>query len=195
VDRPWGSGDTHVYKEILVEPVPWIEMACEEAKASVVDGGGPFGAVLIQVDDETGEVLRYWKDRNHVVEWNDPTAHAEVSVIRSACHELGVFDLGRIPKEGSRMHQEGETSHCEIYSSCEPCPMCYSAISWARILVLVFAATRHEASEPGVDLSDAEMHEEVRLEYGDREVRVYQALCSNARDAFELWKRGGNVRY
>ncbi|MGD2142315.1 MAG: nucleoside deaminase, partial [Candidatus Bathyarchaeota archaeon] len=124
-----------------MEPNCWIEMACNEAKQSLEMGGGPFGAVLLQIDDETGEVIRLWKDHNHVVEQRDPTAHAEISVIRSACRELGVHLLGRIDKAQSRLPQKGETSHCEIYSSCEPCPMCFSAILWARIPVLVFSAS------------------------------------------------------
>ena len=81
-------GVAHTYKEILVKPNRWIEMACREAKNSVKVGGGPFGAVLLQIDDETDRVIRLWMDHNHVIEYIDPTAHAEVSVIRAACQEL-----------------------------------------------------------------------------------------------------------
>jgi len=173
----------------------WLEMACEEAKASVGEGGGPFGAVLVQVDDETGRAIRCWRDRNHVVELSDPTAHAEVSVIRSACSELGVFHLDMIDRDESRLPQDGSTSHCEIYSSCEPCPMCYSAIAWARIPVLVFAATRFEASAPQVGFRDEEMHRELCKPYWERSVQVYHANSSRAAEAFDLWRRSGNKMY
>jgi tRNA(Arg) A34 adenosine deaminase TadA len=185
----------HLYTGILVEPCRWITEACEEAVASVEAGGGPFGAALIQVDDETSQVLRYWRDRNHVTEYRDPTAHAEVSVIRSACHELNVHDLGAITRAESRLPQAGETSHCEIYSSCEPCPMCYAAIRWARIPVLVFSATRHEASHPDVGFSDREIYEDMARGYSDGGMRVYQAVCPGSLEAFEAWKRSGNPRY
>ena len=183
----------HVYDDILVERNPWIELACDEAVRSVRMGGGPFGAVLLQIDDETNEVIRYWKDHNHVVEHSDPTAHAEVSVIRAACIELGVHDLGRIERGQSRMPQTGERSHCEIYSSCEPCPMCYAAIHWARIPVLVFSATCLDASEAG--FSDAEIYEELRRGHGERSIRVHQALCSGTLEALRLWREADNPRY
>ncbi|TRO54329.1 nucleoside deaminase [Candidatus Bathyarchaeota archaeon] len=185
----------HLYTDILVEPNRWIEEACEEARMSVEAGGGPFGAVLIQVDDETDRVLRYWRDRNHVTEYKDPTAHAEVSVIRSACRELDVYDLGTVMRPESRLPQAGETSHCEIYSSCEPCPMCYAAIKWARIPVMVFSATRHEASHPDVGFSDKDVYEDLEKNYQDRDTVVRQAVCTKALDAFEAWKRSGNLRY
>ena len=116
------------YDGIEVESNKWQKMACEEALISAQNKGGPFGAVIVQIDDENGEVIRYWRNHNHVTEWNDPTAHAEVSTIRVACKELGVFDLGTIHKEKSKLPQKGVTSHCEIYVNSEPCPMCYAAI-------------------------------------------------------------------
>lgn len=188
-DRP------HMYEGVTVAPNPWVEMACEEAKASVERGGGPFGAVLLQIDDETNEVIRYWRDHNHVTEFSDPTAHAEISVIRSACHELGVHNLGEIRGDESALPQKGRISHCEIFCSCEPCPMCYAAIAWARIPILVFSATRYEAAQPGVDFSDAEIYEELEKRYEERSIRVYQAACDNALEPFELWKRSDNVRF
>jgi guanine deaminase len=180
---------------IEATPNRWLDLACEEAKESVQAGGGPFGAVLVQVDDETGRAIRYWRDSNHVVELSDPTAHAEISVIRSACGELGVFHLDRITKDESRLPQESPTSHCEIYSSCEPCPMCYSAIAWTRIPVLVFAATRFEASAPQVGFRDEDMHRELCKPYEERSVHVYHASNPCAAEAFDLWRRSGNKRY
>jgi tRNA(Arg) A34 adenosine deaminase TadA len=186
---------TLVSEEILVKPNRWIEMACQEAIDSVTVGGGPFGAVLLQIDDETRQVIRLWMDHNHVTEHLDPTAHAEISVIRAACQELGVIDLGRIEKSVSRLPQQGETSHCEIFSSCEPCPMCYSAIAWARIPALVFSASRFDASRGGVGFQDEELHADLMKDYPDRKIRVHQAPSSRALEAFELWKAGGFTRY
>jgi len=176
------------YHGTQAEPNKWLVMACEEAKKSVEEGGGPFGAVLLQVGDETGTVIRLWRDHNRVTEQSDPTAHAEVMVIRAACRELGTCDLGSIAGDG-------EPSHCELYSSCEPCPMCYSAVVWARIPVLVFSATRADASAPEIGFSDKEIHSELKKDYKSRSVRVYQAACSNAMEAFEMWKRSGNKMY
>ncbi len=177
-----------LYQGIQAEPNKWIVMACEEAKRSVEEGGGPFGAVLLQIGDETGMVIRLWKDYNRVTEYIDPTAHAEVMVIRAACRELGTYDLGSIGGDE-------ETSHCELYSSCEPCPMCYSAIVWARIPVLVFSATRADASDPEVGFSDEEIYSELKKDYKIRSIRVYQTTCGNTMEAFELWKKSENTRY
>ena len=185
----------HSYHMIRADSNKWIELACEEAVQSVKEGGGPFGAVLIQVDDYTNEAIRYWKDRNQVTESNDPTAHAEVSVIRSACHELGVFTLSDIRRSESKLPQVGETSHCELYSSCEPCPMCYSAAMWARIPVLVFSATRYDAAEPGVEFLDEQIHREVTKSYPERSVKVYWFPSENALKAFRLWRDSGNTKY
>jgi len=194
-DSITGNEKGDIYQDIMIESNPWIELACEEAKVSVEIGGGPFGAVILQIENETDEVIRYWKDHNHVTECNDPTAHAEISVIRSACHELGVFNLGKISKHESKLPQKGATSHCEIYCSCEPCPMCYSAMMWARIPVLVFSATRYDAAQPGVDFLDEEIHNELKKDYKDRSTQVFRALSQNALDAFELWKRSNNTLY
>jgi tRNA(Arg) A34 adenosine deaminase TadA len=188
-------GVTLVSEEILAKPNRWIEMVCQEAVDSVAEGGGPFGAVLLQIDDETNKVIRLWMDHNHVIEHLDPTAHAEISVIRAACRELGVIDLGHIEKSESRLPQEGEMSHCEIYSSCEPCPMCYSAIAWARIPALVFSASRFDASAEEVGFQDEELHAELTQDYSERKISVHQAPSSRALEAFEQWKKGGFTRY
>ena len=184
------------YKGIEVEDNKWMKMACEEALKSVQNGGGPFGAVIVQIDDSTGKVLRYWKNHNHVVEWDDPTAHAEVSTIRAACKELGVFDLGTIKKENAKLPQDGATSHCVIYSSAEPCPMCYSAICWARIPVLIFAATRYDAAQQGVNFSDEAIYDELSRPYSQRSMmKVYQSTTDNSLDAFNHWKRSKQTNY
>jgi len=185
----------HIYRDILVEPDKWIGEACQEAIRSVEAGGGPFGAVLVQVDDKTGEVIRTWKGRNKVADHNDPTAHAEISVIRLACNDLGVYDLGAIDRSKARLPQRCATSHCELYSSCEPCPMCYSAVLWARIPVLVFSATRYEASHPDVGFSDSAIYDDLQRDYADRCIRVRQSICSTTLDAFEKWKKSCNTIY
>ncbi len=186
-----------IYKGILGGTNRWLDMACQEALRSARNGGGPFGAVLVQIDDDTKRVLRYWKNHNHVTEWRDPTAHAEISVIRQACRDLGVFHLFRISRKESRLPQEGAFSHCEIYSSAEPCPMCYAAICWARIPALVFGATRFDAAAKGVDFSDAAIYEELSRAYGEREEfrRIRQGESPYSLDAFNYWKRSEKIEY
>jgi tRNA(Arg) A34 adenosine deaminase TadA len=184
-----------VYDGIEVLSNKWMDMACEEAKISVRHKGGPFGAVIVQIDNETNKVLRYWRNHNHVTQWKDPTAHAEVTTIRSACKALGVFDLGCIKKNKSKLHQDGKTSYCEIYSSAEPCPMCFAAISWARIPNLYFAATRYDAAQQGVDFSDEDIYEALKQLYKDRKMKVRQCTTAKSLDAFNLWKRSKKVQY
>ena len=185
-----------VYDGIEVAGNPWMRMAAEEARISVENGGGPFGAVILQIDDETNEVIRYWRNHNHVPEWRDPTAHAEVTTIRSACKELGVLSLGSIRREEAKLPQKGATSHTVIYSSAEPCPMCYAAIYWARIPKLVFAATRYDAAVQGVEFSDEALYLELAQPYRERKgVKSLQASIDNSLDAFNLWKRSKKTPY
>jgi|ETNmetMinimDraft_26_1059896.scaffolds.fasta_scaffold03413_2 tRNA(Arg) A34 adenosine deaminase TadA len=183
------------YQGIEVGYNKWQKMACEEALISAQHKGGPFGAVIVQIDDETGEVIRYWRNHNHVIEWNDPTAHAEVSTIRVACKQLGVSNLGTIHKDESNLPQQGATSHCEIYVNGEPCPMCYSAICWAGIPVVVFAATRYDAAAQGVDFGDETIYDELALPYNERQRKIRQASSPNSLDAFNYWKRSKKINY
>lgn len=173
----------------------WIRLACDVARQSVGMKGGPFGAVLLQVDDETNRVVRYWVNHNQVTLANDPTAHAEVMAIRSACASLGVFNLGEIRQRSSKLDQPGELSHGILYSSTEPCPMCYAAIRWARIPLLLFAATRYDAGVDGVDFSDREVYEDLARPYIERGMAVYQCTADNSLDAFNLWKRSVKIPY
>lgn len=104
----------------------YMQLAIDLAKENVKKGfGGPFGAVIVK----NGEVIA--QAANSVTSTNDPTAHAEVNAIRQACKKLNTFNL----------------SGCEIYASCEPCPMCLSAIYWARIDKVYVAATKKDAAE------------------------------------------------
>lgn len=186
-----------VYAGIETGCNKWMMMSCDEAKYSVQHGGGPFGAIIVHVDNDTGEALEYWKSHNHVELWSDPTAHAEISTIRIACQDLSkrwgtsIFDLGNIVNPKTK-----KKSHCVIFSSAEPCPMCYAAINWARIPVLIFAATRYDAAAQGVDFSDEAIYEDLARPYNKRQnMKVYQASCPNSLDAFNLWKRMSKLPY
>jgi guanine deaminase len=123
------------------------EAIAEAARGIAAGDGGPFGAVVVK----DGRIIA--RAHNQVVGHADPTAHAEVQAIRAACRELGTFDL----------------AGCEIYSTCEPCPMCFSAIHWARLDRVHFGATRADAAAVGFD-DDA----------------IYQVLAGDAKPAFEV---------
>ena len=186
-----------IYEGIEVECNKWMDLAGQEALESVKHGGGPFGAVILRIDNKTGNIIEYWKNHNHVELWSDPTAHAEVSTIRVACSDLAkrwgkpIFDLGNIIDPHTK-----EQSHCIIFSSAEPCPMCYAAINWARLPTLIFAATRFDAAQQGIDFSDASIYEDMARSYKDREhIKVYQASCKNSLDAFNMWKRMAKTPY
>jgi tRNA(Arg) A34 adenosine deaminase TadA len=138
-----------------------VELACENVRCG---RGGPFGAVIVR----DGEVIA--EGVNLVTSSHDPTAHAEVCAIRSACASLGVFDL----------------RGCEIYSSCEPCPMCLGAIYWARLDALYYAATREDAAAAGFD--DSFIHDEVRLPDERRSILVRNALREEGAEPFALWR-------
>jgi len=126
--------------------------------------GGPFGAVVVK----NGEVVgRGW---NRVTSSNDPTAHAEVMAIRDACQTLNTFEL----------------TGCELYASCEPCPMCLAAIYWARIDKLYYAATRADAADAGFD--DEFLYQEVSRDWKTRQLPAEQELQTEAQKAFEAWK-------
>ena len=125
--------------------------------------GGPFGAVIVK----DGAILA--EGHNMVISNNDPTAHAEVSAIREACRKLETFKL------------EG----CEIYTSCEPCPMCLSAIYWARIERIYFANTRADAARIGFD--DDFLYREVAIPLERRAIPTEQLLAEEGRSAFDLW--------
>lgn len=126
--------------------------------------GGPFGAVIVK----DGRVIsRGW---NQVTTTNDPTAHAEVVAIRDACRKLGTFRL----------------DGCELYASCEPCPMCLSAIYWARIDRLYFAAARQDAAAAGFD--DEFLYREIPLPFDRRKLATEQLLREQALPAFVEWQ-------
>jgi len=125
---------------------------------------GPFGAVVVK---EGRIVGRGW---NQVVAAEDPTAHAEIVAIREACRALNHHQL----------------AGCEIYASCEPCPMCLGAIYWARLDRLWYAATRHDAAAAGFD--DAFIYEELGRAPDRRRLRAVQILRADALNAFDAWR-------
>ena len=191
---------TMKYHGIQIKGNKWMHLACDEAFKSVMNGGGPFSTVIVQIDDSNNRVMRYWVSHNHVTEWVDPTAHGEVTCIKQACKELGVFDLGHIKKDNPnlKLPQTCATSHCDLYTSAEPCPMCYSATRWAHIDTIYFAATVYDAATQGVNFGDEPQYAELSLNYEDRPrlgVKCYQCTEDNSLDAFNAYKRGGSIKY
>ena len=127
--------------------------------------GGPFGAVVVRAGAIVAE------GSNLVTSTNDPTAHAEVVAIRNACRALATFTL----------------AGCEIYASCEPCPMCLGAIYWARLDRLWFAASRHDAEHAGFD--DSHIYRELALPPDRRVLVARQVDLPEARSLFAEWAR------
>ncbi len=134
--------------------------------------GGPFGAVVVKAGRVVG---RGW---NRVTSSNDPTAHAELEAIRQACQRLHIFHL----------------EDCELYASCEPCPMCLAGIYWARIRRVYYANTRQDAAQIGFD--DAVIYRELALPLRRRKLPMQQLLRREAEVAFREWARKpGKVLY
>lgn len=142
----------------------FMRKAIELAIENVNNGGGPFGAVIVK----DGEIIS--TGVNRVTPNNDPTAHAEVQAIRSACQKLDTFQL----------------DGCEIYSSCEPCPMCLGAIYWAHIDHLYYGCNQHDADEIG--FSDQFIYEEIALDPSQRKLLTEELLPEEAKAVFEEWK-------
>lgn len=126
--------------------------------------GGPFGAVIVR---DGAIVAEGW---NQVTSENDPTAHAEIVAIRRACTALDNFVL----------------DDCEIYTSCEPCPMCLSAIYWARLKCLYYGNSKDDAA--GIGFDDAYLYREVGLAPGERSVPAIRLLADEALEAFRAWE-------
>ncbi len=131
---------------------------------NVENGGGPFGAVIAK----DGEILS--TGANRVTHNCDPTAHAEVMAIRNACEKLGTFDL----------------SGYEIYTSCEPCPMCLGAIYWAHLDKIYYGNTKTDAKNIGFD--DSFIYDEIDLKPADRKLSSQQLLSEEAIEAFRQWE-------
>lgn len=142
-----------------------IALAIENVR---VGGGGPFGAVVVRDGVMIGRGV------NRVTCTHDPTAHAEVVAIREACARLGTHRL----------------DGCEIFASCEPCPMCLAAIYWARVDRLHFAATRADAASAGFD--DDHIYREIALPANRRSLPTVQSLREAALVAFDAWRATPN---
>ncbi|OQX96651.1 MAG: tRNA-specific adenosine deaminase [Bacteroidetes bacterium 4572_117] len=141
-----------------------MHKAIEQSVLSVENGGGPFGAVIVK----NGEIIA--KAANSVTQTNDPTAHAEVNAIRLASSKLNTFDL----------------SGCEIYTSCEPCPMCLGAIYWARIDKIYYGNTKQDAKNIGFD--DSFIYDELELPLEKRKIKTTQLERKKAQEAFNNWQ-------
>jgi tRNA(Arg) A34 adenosine deaminase TadA len=126
--------------------------------------GGPFGAVIVNEDKIIAEAA------NQVTSTNDPTAHAEVLAIRRACDVLGCFEL----------------KNCELYTSCEPCPMCLGAIYWARVSRIYFANTAEDAAKIGFD--DSLIYGELKRPYSERRIPIVPMMREEALAAFRAWR-------
>ena len=150
----------------------FMERAIELSINSVNTGGGPFGCVVVKGDKIISE------GSNKVTSTNDPTAHGEIVAIREACKKINNFSL----------------SGCELYSTCEPCPMCLSAIYWARIDKIYYANTRKDAQK--IDFDDSLIYSEFQKNINERKIPMIQMMRSEALKAFELWdKKKDKVKY
>jgi tRNA(Arg) A34 adenosine deaminase TadA len=150
----------------------YMRQAIALSKVSVEKGGGPFGAVIVK----DGKVVA--RGNNLVTRKNDPTAHAEVSAIRLACKKLNTFDL----------------TGCTIYTSCEPCPMCLSAIYWAHIDKIYYGCTQLDAKK--IDFDDSFIYDQIALRPEQRSIPSENILNQEAVAAFEMWQaKEDRVKY
>tara|TARA_B100000683_G_scaffold40077_1_gene35447 strand:- start:149 stop:625 length:477 start_codon:yes stop_codon:yes gene_type:complete len=137
-----------------------IQMAIEGVRSGQ---GGPFGAVVVKDDVIVG------RGNNRVTSTNDPTAHAEVVAIRDACENLGTFQL----------------DGCEIYTSCEPCPMCLGAIYWARPSKLYYGCNKHDAAE--INFDDDFIYKEIAIDNEKRKIPFIPYMRDEALASFKAW--------
>jgi tRNA(Arg) A34 adenosine deaminase TadA len=146
-----------------------IQLAIENVRSG---RGGPFGAVVVK----DGSVIT--EAANQVTATNDPTAHAEVLAIRQACQKLGFFEL----------------KGCELYTSCEPCPMCLGAIYWARTDKVYFGSFAADAAKVGFD--DSAIYAEITQPHAEREIPMIQMMREEALAAFRAWEENpGKILY
>ncbi len=153
--------------------IGFLEKAIELARNGMKTGqGGPFGCIVVQGDTIVGEGC------NRVTSSNDPTAHAEVVAIRNACEKLGTYQL----------------SDCEIYTNCEPCPMCLGAIYWARPRKVIYANTKEQAA--AIEFDDAFIYDEINAPLDKRKIPFIHYPHPAARQLFEEWdKWEGKTKY
>ena len=145
-----------------------IELSISSANGT----GGPFGCVIVKDDKIIAE------GSNKVTFSNDPTAHAEIVAIREACKKLNTFNL----------------SSCDLYASCEPCPMCLSAIYWSHVDKIFYANTREDAKK--INFDDSLIYSEISKKNEDRKIPIKQMLRDDALKAFEIWnKKTDKIEY
>jgi guanine deaminase len=145
-----------------------LRQAIEVAVENVRRGGGPFGALVVK----DGIVIA--TGANQVTRSNDPTAHAEIVAIREACRVLGDFQL----------------AGCDVYTSCEPCPMCLGAIYWARPARVFFAASHDDAAAAGFD--DSFIYSQIQLPHAERSIPMIRIIDEQATRPFEEWTNKPN---
>ena len=145
------------------EDAGFMEMAINLSIDNIDTGGGPFGAVIVK----DGEVIA--TGTNRVVPNSDPTAHAEIMAIRNACSKLGTFQL----------------TGCTVYSSCEPCPMCLSALYWAGVSRICYGNTKDDAK--AINFDDSFIYDQLELKYDERSIKCEHFMRSDALRAFKKW--------
>ena len=141
----------------------FMQKAIELSIKNIHNNGGPFGCVIVKNNKIISEGV------NGVTQNNDPTAHAEIVAIRNACKKLNTFDL----------------SGCELYTSCEPCPMCLSAIYWSHIDLVYYGNSRENAAE--IQFDDKFIYDEMKKDINERKIPLKQILKDEAIKAFDLW--------
>ena len=150
----------------------FMQRAIELSIESINSGGGPFGSVIVKDEKIISEGM------NRVTVDNDPTSHGEIVAIRNACKKLNTFNL----------------SNCYLYSSCEPCPMCMSAIYWSRIGKVYYANTRDDAKK--INFDDSLIYSEIPKKNEDKKISMKQIMRNEALKAFDLWdKKTDKIEY
>ena len=142
----------------------FMQQAIDLSIENVANGGGPFGAVIVR----NGEVIA--TGTNRVTATCDPTAHAEVSAIRAACAKLGDFKL----------------AGCTVYSSCEPCPMCLSALYWAGVERIFYGNTKEDAK--AINFDDSFIYDQIALEHSERTIPCINFMRQQALAGFKAWQ-------
>lgn len=143
----------------------FLERAIELSKQGMQSGkGGPFGCVIVKDGKIIGE------GSNQVTSTNDPTAHAEIVAIRNACKNLNSFQL----------------EDCDVYASCEPCPMCLGAIYWARVKRVIYANTKKDAA--AINFDDQFIYDEIEKPDNERKIQFIHHPLASAKEVFEQWK-------
>ncbi len=150
----------------------FMQRAIELSIESINSGGGPFGSVIAKGDKIISEGM------NRVTVNNDPTAHGEITAIRQACKKLNTFDLNGY----------------ELYTNCEPCPMCLSAIYWSHIEKLYYANTRDDAHK--IDFLDPIIYTELQKSNEEKKIKMVQMMRAEGLKAFEIWdKKVDKIKY